>query len=74
MKKIISKNQGFVQMILVAIVIIATLAYFNVDVRGILDNPGVKKVWDVLRGAWINYLMPLFTYLWTSVASIFPAR
>ena len=74
MKKIISKNRGFMQIILVAIIIIATLAYFNVDVKGILNNPGIKKVWMILQGAWENYLMPLFTYLWTSVANIFPAR
>ena len=65
------KNGGFMQIILLAIIIIAALAYFNVDVRSIIENPGVQKVLAILKGAWVNYLWPLFTHLWTILAGFF---
>ena len=64
-------NRGFMQIILLAIIIIAALAYFNVDVRSIIENPGVQKVLVILKGAWVNYLWPLFGYLWGSIAGLF---
>ncbi len=64
-------NQGFMKVILLAIVIIAGLAYFSVDLRGILDNQPTQKVLGVLSGAWYGYLVPLWAYLGTSVAGLF---
>ncbi|MDO8604844.1 MAG: hypothetical protein Q7K40_05645 [bacterium] len=68
---IISKNRGFIQIVLLAIVIIAALVYFNVDVRGFFENPGIQKFIAILKGAWTNFIVPLFSYLWTSIAGLF---
>lgn len=65
------KQSGFVQIIILAVVAIAALAYFNVDVRGFFENPQIQKLIVILKGAWVNYLVPLFMYLWTSVVGLF---
>lgn len=70
MKKF-SENRGFMQIVFLAIITIAALAYFNVDVRGILANEVVQKVFTILKGAWVNYLWPLFEYLWGSLSALF---
>ena len=74
MKTAPQHDRGFIRIILLAIIVIAALAYFNVDVRGILANPGVQKVIAIFAGAWNNFLVPLGHYLWTSIANLFPAR
>ena len=53
---------------------IAALAYFNVDIRGIMANPGIQKFLTIFTGAWNNFLVPLGHYLWTSIANLFPTR
>ncbi len=70
MKKI-STNRGFVEIILVAIVVIATLSYFNIDVRNILDTPIIQKIWLILKGAWTGYFIPLGAYLLSSITGLF---
>lgn len=70
-----NKNKnGFIQLVLLAIVIIAALAYFNIDLRAIADNllktPVPVKIWAILKGAWVNYLAPLGIYLWGSIKGL----
>ncbi len=67
-------NRGFIEIIILAIIVIATLAYFNIDVRGIVQNAGVQKVLAIFIGAWNNYLVPMWHFIWTGVTNIFPAR
>lgn len=66
-----SYKRGFTQIIILAIIAIVALAYFKVDVRGFFEDPNVQKVVVILKGAWTNYLMPLFWYLWTSIVNLF---
>ena len=66
MKKI-SGNRGFMQVVLLAIIIIAGLAYFNIDLRTVFDRPEVQKVWNILLVAWTAYIKPLLMYLWANV-------
>lgn len=67
----ISSKSGFTKTIVLAVVVIATLTYFNVDLRAIFENPIIQKIWHILVVAWSNYMEPMFTYLWTSISSLF---
>lgn len=69
MKKI-SHQRGFMQIVLLAIIIIAALGYFNIDFRTIFENPIVQKIWHIFVVAWDTFLKPMFTYLWTSIGDI----
>jgi hypothetical protein len=66
MKKI-SRQRGFMQIVLLAIIIIATLAYFNIDIRSIFDSPIVQKVWHIVATAWAVYIKPILVYIWTNI-------
>lgn len=70
MKKI-SKNRGFMQIVLLAIVIIAALAYFNIDIRTIFENPIVQKIGSIFVVAWTEFVKPLLVYLYTSIYGLF---
>lgn len=76
MKKTYQEQRGFMKIIFLIIIAVIVLAYFNVDVRGIiqniLSNAGVQKVLAVLKGAVQYYIIPLGGYLWNGLKSIFP--
>lgn len=63
-------NRGFMQIVLLAIVVVAGLAYFNIDIRTIFERPEVQKVWHILIIAWAGYIKPLLMYLWTNIGVI----
>ncbi len=65
------QNRGFMKIILLAIIVIGALAYFNVDLRGILDTPIIQNIWGIIKGAWLSYVAPLWGYLVTSVTGLF---
>lgn len=71
MKKKISKNKGFLQIVILAIVAIAILAYFNIDLRTIFSRPEVQKIWNILLVVWGTYLKPMFAYLYISISGLF---
>lgn len=54
------------QIVLLAIVIIVLMAYFNIDLRSIFANPEIQKMWNVLVTDWNKYLKPIATYLFTN--------
>ncbi len=64
-------NRGYIETILLAIIIIATLSYFNIDLRGILDMPIIQNILGIFKGAWFTYLVPLWGYLVTSVTGLY---
>ncbi|MFA5997094.1 MAG: hypothetical protein WC791_01240 [Candidatus Paceibacterota bacterium] len=59
-----SKNSGgFMQIVFLAVIIIAGLAYFNIDLHAVAQMPIVKQIIAILSEAWINYILPLFKFL-----------
>lgn len=68
MKKF-SNKRGFIQIVVLAIVVIAALAYFNIDLRTIGESPIVQKIWNTLVVAWVTYIKPLIMYLWMMISS-----
>lgn len=69
--KRISKNRGFMEIVLLAVVIIAALAYFNIDLRTIFESPIVQKIGSIFVVAWTEYIKPLIIYLYTSISGLF---
>lgn len=74
MKKTLS-NKGFTKVILVAIVIIGALAYYNIDLRAILEkiftSPLFQTIWEFLKNIWFGYLVPIWTFIKGSLTSLF---
>lgn len=69
--KNLSRSRGFIQIVLLTIIIIATLAYFNIDLRTIFENPIVAKIGNIFVVAWVTYIKPLLMYLYTSIYGLF---
>lgn len=65
------KNKGFVKIVFLAIIIIATLAYFNIDLRAIFESPIVAKIGNIFVTAWVTYIKPLLMYLYKSIYGLF---
>lgn len=66
---------GSANIMILAVVILAALVYFNVDLRSIVDgflaNPIVLNLFGFFVGVWTNYLAPLGSYLWNSITGLF---
>lgn len=73
MKKIYKKERGFVQIVLVILVAIAFLAYFNVDIGGMGTSilNVFESVFSILKVAIMQYFVPMGVYLWTSFVGLF---
>ena len=76
MNKKYLEKRGFMKIVFLIIIAVIALAYFNVDVRGIinniLSNAGAQKVFSLIGGAVNYYIIPLGIYLWDGLKSIFP--
>lgn len=70
MKKI-SRNNGFIKIIFLAVIIIATLAYFNIDLRVLFENPVVQKITDILATLWIGFIKPSIMYIINYASEVF---
>ena len=62
---------GLTEIIFIVIVGVAALTYFNIDLRAILSDPLMQKIFGILKGAWFDYLLPLGGYLKTSILGLF---
>ena len=64
---------GFIEVIIIVLIAIALLTYFNIDVRSIGDTifEFLGKIWVIIKGAWVQYLAPMGTYLWTNLTGLF---
>lgn len=71
MKKTTKRQRGFMGIIFMIIVGVGLLAYFKIDLRAIFSDPLMQKMFGILKGAWFNYLLPLWGYLKASILSLF---
>ncbi len=60
-------SHGFMQIVILAIIAIAALGYFNVDLRTIFAQPIFQKIWSIFLVAWITYIKPIAMYIWASL-------
>ena len=61
--------RGFIQIVVLAIVIIAALAYFNIDLRTVAQTPIVQKFWNIFFTIWVGYIKPIIMWLWMAITS-----
>lgn len=61
-------NKGFIQIIVVIIIILVALGYFGLNVREIIDSPVVSDnlsyAWSITVHIWQSYLAAPAAYLW----------
>ncbi|MEK7134631.1 MAG: hypothetical protein AAB805_01760 [Patescibacteria group bacterium] len=61
-------NKGFIQIVVLIVIILVALGYFGLNVRDIISSPVVSDnlsyVWGGVVHVWQNYLTVPFTYLW----------
>lgn len=67
--KNISRRSGFMQIVILAVVIIAALAYFNIDLRTVVQEPIVQKYWNIVLTGWDLYVKPIATWIWGAISS-----
>lgn len=69
------RNRGNTSIMILVVLIFAALIYFKIDLRSIVDgfltNPILQKLWMILEGAWVSYLIPLGLYLRESISNLF---
>lgn len=61
-------NKGFIQLIVLIVIILVALGYFGLNVREIIDSPVVSDnlsyAWGVTVHIWQTYLAGPAAYLW----------
>lgn len=62
---------GFVQIIVLAVVIIIVLAYLKIDLRAIFDKPIIHNFINIFIVGWGTYLKPFLLYLVSSIVGLF---
>jgi hypothetical protein len=61
------KQCGFIKMIIIFILTIATLAYFNVDVKSVIESKPVQATWGFTETLFTNYVAPAAEYTWNNI-------
>ncbi|MBI5005481.1 MAG: hypothetical protein HZC03_02675 [Candidatus Lloydbacteria bacterium] len=72
-------KRGIIKLILLIVIFILILSYFNIDLRAIVESPQAQqninyaktlalKVWDIaLKPLWDNYLSKPVLYFWQNI-------
>jgi len=58
---------GFIKMIVIFILVIATLAYFNISISSIVESKPVQAVYSFTKTVWINFIAPSIEYIWNNI-------
>ncbi len=58
---------GFIKMIVIFILVIATLAYFNISISAIVESKPVQVIWSFTQTVWTNFVAPSVEYLWNNI-------
>ncbi len=61
-------HRGFIQIIVIVVIILVALGYFGLNVKDIIDSPTVSGnlsyAWGIVVHIWDNYLAGPALYLW----------
>lgn len=49
-------NQGLVRFIILVIIAIFLVSYFQIDIRGIVNSDIVQTVWSFIQNIWYSYI------------------
>ncbi|GMQ95204.1 MAG: hypothetical protein BMS9Abin13_317 [Patescibacteria group bacterium] len=67
MYKKLRTRGGFIKLIIIFILVVATISYFGIDVASIVESRPVQAVWSFTRTLFTQYVFPTFSYIWDSV-------
>ena len=62
-----SQQSGFIKTIVIFILVIATLAYFNIDISKIIESKPVQAIWSFTQTVWTNFIAPSAEYIWNNI-------
>jgi len=71
MNKKRQKRGGFIKIIIIFILVIATLAYFKIDLASIVESKPVQVIWSFTKTLWSNFVAPSMEYIWNTVLKNF---
>ena len=64
-------SRGFVKLIIIIVILIIALSYFNIDIRGVIEAPqtqqNISYVWGWVSSVWNNYLRAPVVYFWNDI-------
>ncbi len=61
------KNRGFIKTVVIFILVIATLAYFKIDISTLIESKPVQAIWSFTQTVWTNFVAPAGEYIWNTV-------
>jgi hypothetical protein len=66
-----SRQGGLIKLILIFIILIITLSYFGIDIRGIVESERTQQnfsyAWSLATTIWYDYLADPITYFWNNI-------
>lgn len=68
------RQNGFIKLILLIIIILAVLSYFGIKISSVIENDVFQEnfnfVWNWCKNIWNNYLIVPASYLWSVAKGI----
>ena len=65
------RQGGFIQLIIVLIIVLIVLGYFGFNIQQIIQSPSVSGnlgyAWGLATGLWNNYLVVPVTFVWNKI-------
>ncbi|MBI5817137.1 MAG: hypothetical protein HZB09_01795 [Candidatus Yonathbacteria bacterium] len=58
-----TRKSGFIQMIIIFIILVAIISYFNINVRGIVESDTFQWGLGLAKGLWQNYVSPAINFI-----------
>ncbi|HET8574775.1 MAG TPA: hypothetical protein VFM02_01220 [Candidatus Paceibacterota bacterium] len=81
----VSKDRGFIKIVLAFILLVIVFAYFGIDFRATVASvngffgvhpevaASIQFVWSFLMEAWTDYVLPSFMWIWDKLNFVFNA-
>lgn len=58
-----TRKSGFIQMLVIFIILIAIISYFNINVRAIVESDTFQWGLGLAKGLWQNYVSPAINFI-----------
>lgn len=55
-------QKGFIQIIIILVIVLLVLSYYGFDLKKFIDNPNVQKTW--------GYIWTVITFVWEKISSL----
>jgi len=54
-------------MVVIFILLVAALAYFNIDLKTLVESEPVQAIWGFVETLWTNFVGPAIDYIWNNI-------